>query len=406
MDTEPQEFLQQPTAATAVRGDYTAHLLGHVSIPGAGLAVDTPVPTPDGWANLGDLSPGQEVFDERGHTCTVTLAYPMREQSAYRVEFDDDSLLLASGRQQWMTITNLQRRQIREGTRRLDHWAAARLLGGITTEEIRDSLTHDAGGYIKSNHSIPLARALDLPQKDLPIDPYLLGLWLGDGSSAGSVIYCHRADEPYYRLRAQSAGEQWRVSAEKGNVLTCTLARGPAPQLHTRLRRLGVLGSKHVPALYLRAGMDQRLELMRGLMDSDGYLDHRGLAEYTTTSERLAQGVLELTLSLGQKASVGIGQATLNGRVISDRWRVCFSPTTTVASLPRKADRLKEALEYRRQVPFPRPMQRYIRRIAPDGRREKVCTAVDSPSRLFLAGRTMIPVLGSEQPWPRGRNPR
>ena len=57
-------------------------------------------------------------------------------------------------------------------------------------------------------HSVPVARPLRLPDADLPIDPYILGLWLGDGSSTAPNITCHRDDEHYYRERAIAAGEE------------------------------------------------------------------------------------------------------------------------------------------------------------------------------------------------------
>ena len=94
--------------------------------------------------------------------------------------------------------------------------------------------------------------------------------------------------------------------------------------------------------------------MLHGLMDSDGHIDARGLAEYTSISHQLALGVLELALTLGQKAVLGKGVATLNGRVISDKWRVLFTPTIYAASLPRKADRLTGFLERREGIPLTR----------------------------------------------------
>ena len=171
------------------------------------------------------------------------------------------------------------------------------------------------------------------------------------------------------------------------------MSRGGQPLFLTRLRMLGVWSNKHVPACYLRAGTEQRLALLRGLMDSDGHVDSRGWAEYTSISYELAQGVLELALTLGQKATLHRGLATLYGRFISDKFRVFFAPTQMVVGLPRKVLKLAPALRYRSQVPLPRAAQRYIYSVTPVGHVRTTCIVVDSPSHLVLAGRSLIPTL-------------
>ena len=357
-----------------------------------GLADDTPIPTPEGWTMLGDITAGDLVFDHRGRICTVTEVLPQGVVPVFEVRFDDRSKLLAGGRQQWVTVSDRQRSLIREGTRWLALWADP-TLWGINTLDIGRSLIHDAGGCLKANHSIPTAKPLLLPDRDLPIDPYLLGLWLGDGSSDAPLIHCHWMDEHHYYMRARAAGENWTLLRKKGNVETYSLAHGGGLRFVTRLRMLGVLRSKHVPDLYLRAGMKQRLAMLHGLMDSDGHVDDRGWAEYTSISEQLAQGVLELALSLGQKATAHIGRATIDGRFISNKYRVLFAPTIQVLELPRKAARLGPALLYREQAVFPRPRQRYIKAVTPAGCRPTTQVAVDSPFRLILTGRAMIPTL-------------
>ena len=366
---------------------------------GMGLADATPIPTPDGWTTLGEIAAGQHVFDDRGEPCTVVGVYPQGEQPVYRVRFDHKSVLWAGVRQPWVTLTHSHRAKIHKETRFLDHWASR--LMPFTTEEIGAHLLHVSGTLVEAMHTVPLARPLQLPERHLPIDPYLLGLWLGDGTSVLADITCHLDDEPHYRKRALAAGENWRIKkfgGPGGDILTCTMSGEPQPRFLTRLRELGVKGNKHVPTRYLRSGNKQRLALLQGLMDSDGHIDDRGLAEYTSISHRLALGVLELALTLGQKAVLGRGEATLYRRVISDKWRVLFTPTICAASLPRKTDRLSGFLERREGIPLTRLMQRYIRATYYAGTRKTTGIAVDSPSRLFLAGRSMIPALSSGPP--------
>ena len=260
---------------------------------GVGLADSTAIPTPEGWTVIGKVNAGQEVFDHRGRICTVVEVRPQGIVPVYRVRFDDRSLLVAGGRQEWITISDHSREQIRERLDDPELWDTP-VLFGITTWDIGRSLIRDAGGTLKTNHSIPLCHPLQLSDRELPIDPHLLGVWLGDGSRDAPLVYCDRSDEPHYQRIAQAAGESWRILREKNNVLTCTLSHGGQPPFLTRLRMLGVWSDKHVPALYLRASDKQRLALLRGLMDSDGHVDSRGWAEYTSISHELARGVLEL----------------------------------------------------------------------------------------------------------------
>ena len=359
---------------------------------GMGLADGTAIPTPEGWTVMGEVNAGQKVFDHRGCICTVVEVRPQGIVPGYRVRFDDRSSLVAGGRQEWITISDHDRERFRDRTQDPELWSTPALFG-ITTRDIGGSLIRDVGGTLKTNHSIPLCCPLRLSDMDLPIEPHLLGVWLGDGSRDAPLVHCDHNDEPHYQRIAQAAGESWRILRKKDNVLTCTMSHGGQPLFLTRLRMLGVWSNKHVPTCYLRAGTEQRLALLRGLMDSDGHVDSRGWAEFTSISHELAQGVLELALTLGQKATLHRGLATLYGRFISDKFRVFFAPTQMVVGLPRKVLKLGPALRYRSQVPLPRAAQRYIYSVTPVGHVRTTCIVVDSPSHLVLAGRSLIPTL-------------
>ena len=361
------------------------------------LSSHTPVPTPAGWVILKDIAPGQVVFDQRGCPCTVIAVCQREPEIVHRVEFDDGSILLAGAHNPWVTVRHHLRHRIHGGRFALGDWASS--FDTRTTEEIRESLVYQSGTLVESMHSVPVAWPLRLPDADLPIDPYILGLWLGDGTSTAPRITCHRDDEHYYRERANAAGEEWRILSDRNGVLNCSLARGSEPILLHRLRGLGLLGNKHVPPIYLRASGQQRLELLRGLMDSDGHIEpERRPAEFTSTSQTLAKGTHELSLSLGQKATMREGDAVLHRRRISGKWRICFAPSMVVASLPRKADRAARLLATRQQAKLARTVQRYIRSVAPVREHPTTCLHVDSPCRMLLVGECMIPVRTSGLP--------
>ena len=188
------------------------------------LASSTPIPTLFGWKALGKLKPGDRVFDQDGRFCAVVAVCPAEEQKVYRVRFDGQCDLVAGGGQPWVTLTHARRHKIHKLQFNSRDWTS--MLSPPTTEDIMGCPTHERGTTLtESMHSIPLALPLELRARSLPIDPYLLGLWLGDGTSGAAAITCHFEDEPHYKMRALAAGERWRIRPSKGKVLTCVLTK-------------------------------------------------------------------------------------------------------------------------------------------------------------------------------------
>lgn len=373
---------------------------------GKALALDTPLPTPTGWTTMGAVREAEHLFDERGQLCRVIGKSPVQhDRVCYRVAFSDGAEIVADAEHLWRVQTKAFRKSLgrrRDAPAQQDRpQCVARtdyLL--MTTQQMRAALTvvrQDA--RIELNLAIETAAPLALPPADLPVDPYVLGLWLGDGTSATAELTLHSSDAELlgyieaagYPLGAPRAkGEIWRVGIGVVEARRCAttgrmIANG---SLHSALRSLGLLGNKHIPAPYLRGSVAQRLALVQGLMDSDGHITPLGHCEFTTTNRPLADGMFELLVSLGLKPTVCEGRATLCGVDCGPKYRVKFTPydDTPVFRLRRKAERVKPA---GRQAA--RQRRRYVTAIEPVASRPVQCIAVDSPSRLYLAGRQMIP---------------
>src|SRR5207249_2594685 len=160
--------------------------------------------------------------------------------------------------------------------------------------------------------------------------------------------------------------------------------------LWPELRKLGVTGEKQIPASYLRGSVEQRRDLLAGLMDSDGGVDGVGLCRFTNCNKNLIDGVLDLLRSLGE-----IGQA--HGPYLRERckphWVVDFYPTICPFRLSRKAARFAEL--------SPGPVRKYHRHficsIEPVEPRDTACIAVTGESHLFLAGESYIPTHNTEE---------
>ncbi|HET6751479.1 MAG TPA: LAGLIDADG family homing endonuclease [Actinomycetes bacterium] len=233
--------------------------------------MDTLVPTPDGLRALREIAVGSVVFDERGEPCNVTATYEDLPERAWRVVFGDGLEVLAGGEHQWVTITRGQRKGYFRRDRPRDQdrgprpegypldWAR---WGDVRdTDEIASTLLASDGGY---QHTIPVARPLRLGERDLPIDPYLLGVWLGDGGERDGVI---------------------------------TAGFDPDDLMASDAEFL--LGRKHVPEGYLSGSAEQRLALLQGLMDTDGHIGDKRTVEFVSESEDLADAVVWLASSLG-----------------------------------------------------------------------------------------------------------
>jgi DNA segregation ATPase FtsK/SpoIIIE-like protein len=257
----------------------------------------------------------------------------------------------------------------------------------VTTADMAASLR--AGGRL--NHSIAACEALDYPERHLPIAPYTLGAWLGDGHSAGARITC--ADQEIvdaisddgYAVTKSSARLSYGIS-EQGTLSPWHQARAG---LMARLRETGVLGNKHIPERYLRASIDQRRALLAGLLDTDGYCSPQGQVDFGVTSERLARDVLDLTLGLGFKATLRAKPCKGRRASTSTAYIVSFRPHHPVFRLQRKLAR--QAVIKSSSV----ARQRYIVDVRPVKSVPVRCIQVDSPSRLYLASRSCIPTHNS-----------
>lgn len=347
------------------------------------LDITTLLATPAGWTTMGEVCPGDYVFDERGNPTRVNAVSQIWEdRPCYEVCFDDHTSIVADEEHLWLTWDK-KARAARNPNRRGRPYPRIR-----TTKEILDTLTTSYGN--ERNHAIDVTKPLQIPHADLPLDPYYLGFWLGDGNTITSEI---TTADPFVLDELVRRG----ISIiPRANDLLYGVAF-PYPHnrktesVQARLRQLGVLGNKHIPMCYLRASESQRRDLLAGLVDSDGYLQSNGSCEVTQKAFPVAEGLVELLRSLGEKPRIVKKTATLNGVDCGPVYRVTWRPRWNPARLSRKsvnflsADTKKfHALGQRRIVDVRAVPSRPVR-----------CITVDNPTHLFLAGEGLIPTHNS-----------
>ena len=327
---------------------------------------------------------GDYVFDDEG--CPTRINFKssvMNNHKCYSVNFSDGSQIIADEEHLWRVQSKKERNgDLVNSTYRV-----------LETRELLRNLT--IGKRKEKNYSIHTCSPLKYPEASLPLPPYVLGAWLGDGISRGSHLVCddfeiiteiesnglvcEKLSDPFMYSMKFHGTESTR------NYLTGRIESHPR-NFTTLLRKLELIQNKHIPPEYFVGSVSQRLDLLCGLMDTDGCCDARGHCEYTTTSYQLAQDVLELCLGLGIKAVLGTGRATLYGKDCGEKYRIYINTLLPIFKLTRKLIRQRTGGKQAN-----RNEQRFIEDITEVDSVPVQCIEVDSPSHLYLAGRNLIP---------------
>ena len=319
-----------------------------------GLALDTKLPTPSGFTTMGSVQVGDTLFAESGEQCTVTGKSGVKHLRCYKVTFDDTSTVVCDEEHLWKTVDE-------------------RVIGVLDLMGERN---------FKQRLHVPkisVSAPLALPDVELPIDPYVLGLWLADGKHSSGEI-----SKPDTFLWDEIQRRGYRVNMLTGGSGACPTRT--VKGLRTQLVASGLLGNKHIPDAYLRAGYAQRLDLLRGLMDGDGSANPtRKQAVFSSTDEALARQVAELLSSLGQRPLVSAAAAYGYG-VTTTVYPVSFRPIgLNPFLLPRKADRVLASWGPGQSA------YRYAVSVEELPSVPTQCIMVDSPDHTFLCTERMIP---------------
>lgn len=393
---------------------------------GKALDVTTPIATVTGWKNIGDLKPGDIVFDENGKQCNVLWkSEVMKNHECYELTFSDGAVIIADAGHKWYVEPFGRKPCV------------------LTTQD----LLKDYKKGRSNTYAIPVAKAIKTIDKDLLIHPYLLGIWLGDGNSYSAQVTMHAKDieiasyieklgynviirdikpdghikniqvDPLIHGNICRRGHnmdlvgknKWGHCKEchrqlclknkwKGikDITVDPIVNIPET-LRSKLAKLDLIGNKHIPRRYLRSGIEQRIELLKGLMDSDGSINKNGRCEITFKSKILIDGMSELLNSLGIKHTVKARMATCFNSPVkaqSKVWRISFLAydDTPVFKLRRHLERQKS----RQGCRTTETERRRIVNIKKVESRPVCCIAVDSSSHLYLAGKEMIPTHNSD----------
>lgn len=327
---------------------------------------DTLIDTPDGRRLWGDIKPGDNVFGSDGRPTRVVACKRYERLPIYRVTFDDDTSVEVSSGHLWTV------RGWKERRNHLDSWHT------LSTQDLLHRGVKRANGRAKTRQwEIPVQGAAEFPRQEVPVPPYILGIWLGDGHTGHP-----RYTKPFEEIRANIEKLGYELSADEAHQ--AFYIRG----IKQDFKKLQVFSKtspeRYIPEAYLYNDIETRKALLCGLMDSDGEVNKTHSLMYSTTSKELAENVLWLVRSLGGKAQ--LQPTDKQGWYYKDKvkrnGRICHRITMTLPfnpfSLKHRKERYKQDIEHRY-------MCRWIDRIDYIGEKPGQCIEVENPDGLYLA---------------------
>ena len=293
--------------------------------------------TPNGYIDMKDVHSGTKVIAGNGKIATVLSESPIKTRPIYELTFDDGSKCRASDNHLWNVQTRDDRRR-------------GKAFRVVETKDMLKNLYVEKGK--RANYSIDYVPKIDFKKKDFIIHPYIMGALLGDGGLSDGVPSISTVDSelvdifnyflPQGYILKHKDRCTYLINGHEGN--NCK-----AGSLITKqIKEYGLFGAtsitKFIPKEYLYTSYEQRLWLLRGLMDTDGSAK-KSYCSYATISEKLADGVVELVHSLGGYASKNIRKAGYkkNGKYIrcNDYFEIIIefnAETESIFALTRKKE--------------------------------------------------------------------
>lgn len=373
---------------------------------GKALEVNTLVYTPDGTKKIGDIKVGNKVIGDDGLPYNVTGVFPQGKKELYRVTFNDGYSILCCEDHIWNVSTASN--GYNNNSRKI-------LSINLTTKQLMDKNsfikgerpnsklqpTHYKTPRGSSKWQIPIVKPINFTNIDkLPIDPYLLGLLIGDGGLSSKSIKFSSVDDEIINNIKEILTEDLVIKKVSGNNCDYTIVSkiNNINSLTRNLKELGLMGctsiDKFIPEIYKYSSVENRLSILQGLMDTDGFCgksrkngEFSG-TEFCSISEKLVDDVIQIVHSLGgiARKSSRITKYTYKGEKKegrkSYRVNIKLQGNMNPFRLERKRILYKCPEKYK--------VARYIKNIEYEKLGDAVCISIDSPNKLYVAEHCIV----------------
>lgn len=386
-----QHFKRINNPSSTIRLDKTNVLLLGPTGCGKAQPLYSKLKTPSGWITMGEVQVGDQLMMPDGTTAAVNGVFPQGKKSIYKVTFADGRTAESCDEHLWKVYNKHWK----------DKWKVMAL------SEIIDKLNNS-----KLEIYIPLLTASEDNNISLPIDPYALGALLGDGGMKGGSLGISSADQFILDKVQSGIGEEFVVArsteSSKYDYIIKSAKAVPGKsvsgvfkhKIRESLSNLGLLGKgsydKFIPEIYKSASVNQKLELLKGLMDTDGYVCKLGRLDFTTTSIQLANDVVDVIRSIGGIARITTSENKsymYNGvnTPCHDSYRVTirYKDPKSLVSLPRKLERMSEQYQYS-DASKNKELKLKISKIEYVGEVEAQCISVNHPEHLYITDNYVV----------------
>lgn len=372
--------------------------LGVIVAPmGVGKAqpLTSKVLTPNGFINMGDIKIGDKVIGRDGKSHTVTGVYPQGIRPIYKVSFSNGTSCECDIEHLWAVNTYWQRvrKTYVKGSGKKNMKREYNPDNSFQVMSLKDIINkglykRTKGGYQTYVFKVPNNEAVEFERQDVIVDPYILGYYIGDGCYIRHEITVGSADfkDIEANICQNLASDDVRTHFhEERNTWCLTFNNSIRSSLNEIVGNTAKSSDKHIPLNYLYNTKEVRINLLQGLMDSDGTVTEQGHISFTTKSKQLAEDVKFLVKSLGGYANINIKRNTFyydkNGIKVNcgDAYRVSISfhnEEIKPFRLPRKAERVKYRKKY--------VNSNYITAIEYVREDEAQCIMVDSDEHLYI----------------------
>ena len=367
---------------------------------GKALVINTLCYTPKGLVEIGSIKLGDKVIGSDGNPYNVIGVFPQGIKDLYEVTFNDGYSVKCCGEHLWSASTNCngennKDRKNRYLTLSTNQMLDKNLILQQNGSDWNEKRPYKYTTYYKKNNGgskwqIPIVKPIEFYNNDeLPIEPYLLGVCLGDGNIKNSSVKFEIHKDDFDEL---FTGVEFNELSPVGNKRSCNLNFGNKLQLLNINNKTSDI--KSIPDVYKYSSIANRIALLQGLMDTDGHCmkSKKGVfsgTEYATVSEQLADDIVEIVHSLGgivrKKSKIGSYKKPDGTKVICKKcYRLNIKMSTGINPfrLKRKAILYKEPEKYK--------VGRYIKNIEPCGSGEAVCISVDSPDKLYVTEHAIV----------------
>ena len=334
--------------------------------------------TPSGWKLMGNITVGDIIINSKGQKQRVTGIFPQGTKEVFRVVFNDETSTESCDDHLWLTQNASERKAGNSGSVK-------------TLKDIRKSLVIKDGLKTRLSHSVPWVEPVEfdcLQNLNIPVKPYLLGVYLGDGSISGCVRI-HKGETDIADKISNLLPDKDTISFSKDKKAFSIIRKNYNRDISETCKGLNELGlnnkksyEKFVPADYLRMPVADRIELLRGIFDTDGYVnDNFSGIEWSTASHSLMLDVVDLVRSLGGRITYDerIGSYSKNGESIETRWQyranISFANGIIPVSSKKHLSKWKG---------LKRKSDKRIKTVVSVGFRTCQCITVDSPDSLYV----------------------